>query len=416
MSHLRAITITLFLISALASSSDAFGATFELARATTVYAEPSKDSEELGKVASRSRVLVVESKRSRDCRYTWRHIEPRGWICARGKMTKGEATTTSLPRLKNGALPVGRYGRVPKRLNALVYRNSKAVAEDEGELPASSLSVLRKRIRRINGKTFWQTSEGLIESRYIRRYRPSEFQGVVLDSSQRLPVAWARPRGKNEEVKVYAAPSSSARVVSTLAPKTQVSYLGESSKGDFVRIGADQWIQRKESRKASLTTPPEEIEEGEMWIDVNLQEQVLVAYVGDSPIYTTMISTGTRKHRTPPGKYRIQRKVAQKTMSSGEKADEQYSVGGVPWVMFVHGTYALHGAYWHDRMGAPRSHGCVNLSPKDAQHIYGMVQPQVPAGWISANATEESPGTLVHIRSSRKPQESTRVRYELARR
>ena len=29
--------------------------------------------------------------------------------------------------------------------------------------------------------------------------------------------------------------------------------------------------------------------------------------------------------------------------------------------------YALHAAYWHDDFGTPRSHGCINLAPEDAQ-------------------------------------------------
>jgi lipoprotein-anchoring transpeptidase ErfK/SrfK len=417
MPHLILI-LTLVIAGMLTGASPVQSASVELKKSTRVYAAPSKDAPEIGKIASHTRVRVVETRRGRDCRYRWRLIEPRGWICAKTKPTKREITVKTLPLLKEGALPLGRYGRVSKKSDVLIYKNSRAVQANEGEAPEKSMSVLRKKIRRIDGKRFWQTTNGrLIESRFIRRYRPSDYKGVTLDAHTNkltLPIAWARPREKGEQVLVYAAPSLDAEIVSDLPPKTQVPYLGESKNRTFVRIGEGQWILRNESRKASLTSPPAEVNADELWIDVDLQEQVLVAYVGKSPVYTTMISTGTRKHRTPPGKYRIQRKVAQKTMASGESSEEQYSVGGVPWVMYVHGTYALHGAYWHDRVGAPRSHGCVNLAPKDAQHIYGLVQPQVPAGWISASATEENPGTLVHIRSSRKPNASTRIRYELA--
>ncbi len=372
-------------------------------RGAIVYAQPSKNSPEVGRIAGRTRVSVVETKRGGGCRYGWRLIEPRGWICAKTKATSKALTTAVLPRLKNGRLPLGRYGRVSKTSGVLIYKNDAAVLEEQGEVPTRSMSVLRRGIRRVGGKRFWKTTNGrLIESKFIRRYRPSEFQGVdlALKREIQLPIAWARPRKKDAKVSVYASPSLQAEVVSQLAPKSEVAYLGISSNEEFLKIAEGEWILRSESRKASRSRKPEEVTDSELWIDVDLKQQVLVAYIGNTPVYATMISSGTRKHRTPTGTYRIQRKVAQKTMASGESSDEQYSVGGVPWVMYIHKTYALHGTYWHDRVGAPRSHGCVNLAPKDAQFIYNMVHPRVPAGWVSANATEELPGTLVQIRSA----------------
>ncbi|MBL4637434.1 MAG: L,D-transpeptidase [Kofleriaceae bacterium] len=389
--------------------------TLELKRVTTVYAKPDKNSQELGKVGGRTRVEVLETKNGRGCRYRWRKIAPQGWICAKTKRTRKAVTTVNFPRLKNGVLPLGRFGRVRKNSGVQLYSNSMAVQSDTGEAPTRSMSVLRKGVRRIDGKRYWRTSGGnLIESKFIRRYKASVYKGTAPkagSSRLTLPVAWARPREKGASVTVYKAPSSDSEVVTNLPPKTEIRYLGQSKDGKFVRIGRNQWVLRTESRIAFSVTPPEEVESDELWIDVNLQEQVLVSYIGKSPIYATMISSGTRKHRTPPGKYRIERKVAQKTMASGERDKEQYSVGGVPWVMYVHKTFALHGTYWHDRMGAPRSHGCINLAPRDAQHIYNLVSPQVPAGWISANSSEENPGTLVHFRNDLKPKQSARIRY-----
>ncbi|MCX7706519.1 MAG: L,D-transpeptidase family protein, partial [Anaerolineae bacterium] len=42
----------------------------------------------------------------------------------------------------------------------------------------------------------------------------------------------------------------------------------------------------------------------------------------------------------------------------------------VTWTCYFYSGYALHTAYWHDRFGTQRSHGCVNLSPHDAWWIY----------------------------------------------
>jgi hypothetical protein len=57
--------------------------------------------------------------------------------------------------------------------------------------------------------------------------------------------------------------------------------------------------------------------------------------------------------------------------------------------------YAFHAAYWHDAFGAPKSHGCVNLSPIDARWLFHFTEPPVPRGWHGAFSLRE--GTLVSI-------------------
>jgi lipoprotein-anchoring transpeptidase ErfK/SrfK len=47
-----------------------------------------------------------------------------------------------------------------------------------------------------------------------------------------------------------------------------------------------------------------------------------------------------------------------------------YDLPGVPWVMYFYSGYAIHGAYWHNNFGAPMSHGCVNMTPGEAQILY----------------------------------------------
>jgi lipoprotein-anchoring transpeptidase ErfK/SrfK len=38
---------------------------------------------------------------------------------------------------------------------------------------------------------------------------------------------------------------------------------------------------------------------------------------------------------------------------------------------------SLHGTYWHNDFGRPRSHGCVNLSPAAAKWLYRWTMPSV---------------------------------------
>ena len=52
-------------------------------------------------------------------------------------------------------------------------------------------------------------------------------------------------------------------------------------------------------------------------------------------------------------------------------SDQYYDLPGVPWnLYFTHEGAAIHGAYWHDNFGKPRSHGCVNLPLAEAHKLY----------------------------------------------
>lgn len=76
-----------------------------------------------------------------------------------------------------------------------------------------------------------------------------------------------------------------------------------------------------------------------------------------------------------------------------------FELRDVPWIEYFASGYALHGAYWHDAFGIPRSHGCVNLAPVDARVIFLWTEPPVPPGWHGVNAgAEMGEGTAVVIR------------------
>ena len=57
-----------------------------------------------------------------------------------------------------------------------------------------------------------------------------------------------------------------------------------------------------------------------------------------------------------------------------------YELPGVPWVSYFysHTGVAFHGTYWHDGYGFRKSHGCVNLSPKDSAWLYNWAKVGTP--------------------------------------
>jgi len=200
-------------------------------------------------------------------------------------------------------------------------------------------------------------------------------------------------------VEVKVAPDASAARETVLPPRTLVAVRELSPDGRWVLIAEDHWVARDDLHVAWFTHAPPGVEPGERWFDVDLDAQVLVAYEGERPVYATLVSSGKPGTDTPEGLYRVWIKFAEADMTgNGTAGNDTYRVATVPWTMFFQDDYALHTAYWHDRFGEPMSHGCINLSPRDARALYGWAAPEVPTGWSMVNATADAPGSLVRIR------------------
>lgn len=119
---------------------------------------------------------------------------------------------------------------------------------------------------------------------------------------------------------------------------------------------------------------------GDKWIEVNLTTQHLYAHDGNNIVYSFPVSTGLPWTPTVTGTYYIWAKVRAQRMVGGDvAAGTYYNLPNVPFVQFFYGGYSLHGTYWHQDFGKPRSHGCVNLSIPDAQALYYWTNPDLPS-------------------------------------
>jgi lipoprotein-anchoring transpeptidase ErfK/SrfK len=105
------------------------------------------------------------------------------------------------------------------------------------------------------------------------------------------------------------------------------------------------------------------------WIDVDITEQRLTAYDGSTPVHTTLVSTGLPYTPTPVGRFRIWIKLRFEDMAGAD-----YYIEDVPYVMYFHEGYGLHGVTWHGNFGHPMSHGCVNLPTSEAEWLYNWAK------------------------------------------
>ena len=106
-----------------------------------------------------------------------------------------------------------------------------------------------------------------------------------------------------------------------------------------------------------------------------------------------------KDHRTPTGEWRIREKHVTTTMDGDGTAagDLPYSIEDVPYVVYFHRSYAVHGAFWHRNYGVRMSHGCINLAPLDARRVFFLVDPPLPEGWHGAWSTKDRPGSRVVV-------------------
>lgn len=112
------------------------------------------------------------------------------------------------------------------------------------------------------------------------------------------------------------------------------------------------------------------------WIDVDLTNQMVYAYEGNTVVNSFVVSTGTWEYPTVTGQYHVYVKYRYTDMSG-----PGYYLPNVPSTMYFYKGYAIHGTYWHNNFGTPMSHGCVNMRIPEAEWIFN---------WASV-------GTLVNV-------------------
>ncbi len=134
-------------------------------------------------------------------------------------------------------------------------------------------------------------------------------------------------------------------------------------------------------------------------MEVLTAEQVIIAYEWDQPVFMAKTATGAvfsnGNFSTPAGRHITAHKRASRHMAAGNLAYNGYDLPGVPWISYItESGISLHGTYWHNNFGRPRSHGCINLSPKAAKWVYLWTLPKVPP---EEQFVHEESGTIVDV-------------------
>lgn len=417
------------------------------ARWLPIHEQPDRRSPRVG-LARRGQRVPLSSTRPQTgavspCRGGWFAVAPRGFACAGDDATLGadaaaEAAALLLPDASRalpyrvGAARFGpRYRRPPTDAEqadtepdlARVDRSGRAEAPT---LELAALAALRGDERRllfargtyagerlawareidVGGRAFAVTADGALvpKDRVTPLAEPASF-GVDLEApgAPALPVAFVvtedarrveldgerlvdrEPLPRRAALEVEGAPSV-VRGVRALALR----------RGGWVRASDVAWIDRP----AAL---PQGVADGARWVRASVGRGTLLAMRGLVPVRAFAMSPGAGgvgagvKHGTPLGRFMVSWKHLTADMS-GDEGGVAWSVDEVPWVAYYLDGYAVHGAYWHDGFGRPRSHGCLNLAPSDARWLFDWMDPQLPDGWyaVAAHPTRR-PATIIVV-------------------
>jgi lipoprotein-anchoring transpeptidase ErfK/SrfK len=100
---------------------------------------------------------------------------------------------------------------------------------------------------------------------------------------------------------------------------------------------------------------------------IDLSSQTMVVKQYGKVKYRWKISSGRQGYTTPTGQW------SAKWLSKNHRS-RKYNNAPMPYSVFFHGGYAVHGTNAIKRLGVPASHGCIRLHPENASKFYNLVQ------------------------------------------
>lgn len=102
-------------------------------------------------------------------------------------------------------------------------------------------------------------------------------------------------------------------------------------------------------------------------VTIDKSQQVMSVAVDGATRYQWPVSTARAGYSTPNGVYHPQ-------MLARRWFSRKYYNSPMPYSIFFHGGYAIHGSYEISRLGGPASHGCVRLHPSNAATLFALVK------------------------------------------
>ncbi len=104
-------------------------------------------------------------------------------------------------------------------------------------------------------------------------------------------------------------------------------------------------------------------------VQVQLSSQTMNVSVDGAQFASWRVSTARRGDRTPVGIYKPY--VRERMHYS-----KLYDFTPMPYSIFFHSGYAIHGTSEVRNLGRPVSHGCIRLRPDHARSLFELIEAQ----------------------------------------
>jgi hypothetical protein len=236
---------------------------------------------------------------------------------------------------------------------------------------------------------WYETDEGYVHSSYLVPCRevfhePEDTIGLGFWGEITVPTSWQHWRPALDSRRYYDLAYGTVYWVKDRADDDEGRAWYRIV--DDVEPNWSWWVQASHVRRIARSEfAPISPNVEDKRIIINLDAQHLTAYQNGIEIFETRVATGTNFtdedgnlhwFQTARGDYAIQRKKPSRRMVGGAEADDFYDLPGVPWVSyFTMKGASIHGTYWHNDFGRPRSHGCINVTSDAAKWLYRWVTP-----------------------------------------
>ena len=214
----------------------------------------------------------------------------------------------------------------------------------------------------------------------------SKLTGVEVNAEPERPFGWVRHSVRPSPEPGVLPPEETPWIYRYTFVEIYDVVEGEEGR-IWYYIGDGNWVKDIYLALVDVTSRPEEVGENEFWVDVDLYEQVIAAYEGDRMVYAGLAATGVPSFETNEGVFQVWAREEETRMYGGE-LDDYYYLQDVPHTQFFDEEIALHGAYWHNDFGAVRSHGCVNMPPRDAEWVFNWSENAPNTLWVSVRSAE----------------------------
>lgn len=284
------------------------------------------------------------------------------------------------------------YARLEDNANVYTAPGYSDVVRNVGD--GFLYSTLQTKVTGDDGSQWYLINPGeYVRAEDLEETKASQFQGTEINTQPSRPFGWIVGEVRPSQ-HIGGAPYAGYPRLQRY-DFFQVYDIGLDTKRGkdgkqlvWYNIGGDRWIMQHSVSIVDVTERPAEIGRDDFWVEVDLYEETMAAYEGDTMVYAGLVSSGLPQWPTREGVFQVWARLERTKMSGAEGQDDYYFIEEVPHTLYFDGEIALHGAYWHDRFGYPHSHGCVNMPPRDSEWVFNWSQDAPEALWVYVHTSD----------------------------